>query len=158
MNHLATTLAATMLFALSAPGDALAKKKKKKKAAQTASDSLADADIPGDADSKAFAKRLVASTFTNFLPTDGDGAKFVYENFGFAGDNHWSASGYVEIMDERMECAEAGTWTMEEASAGDTATVTWIVVSTDCAGREVGAETRAQLTLDKDGELEARFR
>ena len=158
MNHLATTLAATMLIALSSPGDAVAKKRKKKKAEATASDSLAGANIPGDADSNAFAKRLVGATFTNFQPTDGAGAKFVYETFGFAGDNSWSANGYVEIMDERMECTETGSWTMEAATAGDTATVTWVVATTDCAGREAGAETRAQLTVDKDGGIQAMFR
>jgi hypothetical protein len=155
----ATFFASAMLFALASPGDAEAKRKKKSKQGQAeAADSLAGANIPGDDLSKSFAKVLVGSSFTNFRPTDASGAKFIYETFGFAGDNSWSASGYVEIMDERMECTESGSWTMEEARAADTATVTWVVNATDCAGRDTGAETRAQLTVDKDGRLQAMFR
>lgn len=118
----------------------------------------AGADVPDDANSKAFARALVAKDTSNFKPTDAQGAKFVYTQLSFRGDNTWVANGYVEAMDERMECAESGTWTMSTADTPTLATMNWQLVKTNCAGREAGEDTRVQVTLGNSGISQALFR
>lgn len=115
-------------------------------------------DIPDDAASRGFAETLIGGTTTNFAPTDADGAAFEYTKLQFRGDGTWHAEGYVEAMDERMECTESGTWSMNAADSKTVATVAWTVSETSCVGRENGTETRAQLTISKSGIDSAMFR
>lgn len=113
-------------------------------------------DIPDGA--KPFAMALIGSVTTNFSPSDSDGAAFEYTKFQFRGDGTWAAEGYVEAMDERMECAESGSWVLAEASSSSVGTIAWTVTETSCVGRENGTETRAQVTLGGSGISSALFR
>jgi hypothetical protein len=113
-------------------------------------------EIPDGA--KGFASALVGSVTTGFNPTDSDGAIFEYTHFQFRGDGTWAASGFVEAMDERMECAEAGNWTLEHATDEVTGTINWTVDETSCVGREKGTKTRAQLTVGSNGIQQALMR
>ena len=100
-------------------------------------------DLPDDAASRSFAETLVGGVTSQFTPTDADGAVFEYTKLQFRPDGSWSAQGYVEAMDERMECAESGTWSMTAAESKTVATVSWSVSDTSCVGRDNGTETRA---------------
>lgn len=157
-----TALALASLLALSGP--ALAGKKDKKKkgddddAAETSEAAAVPTELPDGADSAKFADKLMGLAIADFKPVDNVGATFVYSTMSFDAGNTWKARGYVEIADERMECSESGTWSMEPADSATVATVSWKVEKTDCAGREAGSNTRAQLTLGKDGIDEALFR
>ena len=115
-------------------------------------------DIPDDGASRGFAETLIGSVTSNFAPTDADGASFEYTKLQFRGDGSWHAEGYVEAMDERMECVESGTWSMTAADSKTVATVSWTVGDTTCVGRDKGAETRAQLTISSNGIDSALFR
>jgi len=113
-------------------------------------------EIPEGA--KGFANALVGSVTSGFNPTDSDGATFEYTQLQFRGDGTWAANGFVEAMDERMECAEAGSWAIESASDTSTGTITWTVGDTSCIGREKGTATRAQITVGSSGIQSALFR
>jgi predicted small lipoprotein YifL len=113
-------------------------------------------DIPDGA--KGFAAALVGSVTSNFAPSDSDGAKFEYTRLQFRGDGSWAAEGYVEAMDERMECSEAGTWVISDASSSSVGTISWTVAETSCVGRENGTETRAEVTVGGSGIQSALFR
>lgn len=157
---LSARVAATLGLALLSPV-ALAGKKKKDKGEAASADAGPDTsamDVPDDKSSKAFAEQLVGLTIQDFRPSDGGGAKFEYTTLGFSPDNTWKASGYVEIMDERMECTESGSWSMEPAESNKTATLSWKLDKTDCPGRESGGETRAVVTLGKSGFDSVKFR
>jgi len=107
---------------------------------------------------KPFATALVSSTTQDFSPSDSDGAVFKYTRLQFRGDGTWGAEGYVEAMDERMECSEAGTWLIAEAASASVGTIAWTVNETSCVGRENGTETRAQVTVGSGGIQSALFR
>jgi hypothetical protein len=107
---------------------------------------------------KAFVTQLIGSTTKNFAPTDSDGATFEYTKLQFTGDGTWTAEGYVEAMDEKMECTESGTWTIESVSSKTVATLVWTLGDTTCVGRDQGAETRAQVTVGSGGIETALFR
>lgn len=107
---------------------------------------------------KAFATALVSSTTKDFSPSDSDGAVFKYTSLQFRGDGTWRADGYVEAMDERMECSEAGTWILAEAESKSVGTIAWTVNETSCVGRDNGTETRAQVTVGSGGIQSALFR
>ena len=141
-------------------GSALAGKKKKKDAptSDEAPAAAAAPTTPDDPTSKKFGAKLVEATLKNFSPADTGGAKFQYATMVFQADNSWKADAWVEFDDEKMECVESGKWTMEAADSDKVATVAWTVDKTDCAGRDAGAEVRAQLTLSKDGNIDAKFR
>ncbi len=154
-------IALIAVLSLSVAGPALAGKKKKgieAPAAPAAAPSAAAPTTPDDGNSKKFGAKLMTSTLRNFSPADTGGAKFQYETMSFAADNTWKAAAWVEFDDEKMECTESGKWTMEPASSDKVATVQWTVDKTDCAGRDSGAEVRAELTLSKDGNIDAKFR
>jgi len=147
------------LVTLSFSTTAVAKKKKKKASEEQTEESVAYSDtLPSDGTSKKFAESLIETSIKDFKPTDAVGAKFVYNTLAFAPDATWKADGYVEMMDERMDCTENGTWSMEAADSADVATISWVVATTDCAGRDAGVEIRAQLTIGKDGSVDALFR
>jgi len=155
-------LAVLLTAALTFGGTALAGKKNKKgkddAAAPAPKAAAAVPATPDDAASKKFGAKLVTASLLNFRPSDAGGATFQYDKMTFGADNTWTAAGWVEFDDEKMECTEAGKWTMEAADSDKVANVTWTVDKTDCAGRESGSEVRAQLTLSKDGTIDAKFR
>ena len=153
-------LAALLALALVSPA-AIAGKKKKKGSDGAAADSAPAAsalNVPDDGNSKKFAETLLGTTITGFRPSDSGGGKFEYNTLSFAADNTWKADGYVEIMDERMECTESGTWEMEPAESAKTATVAWTVTKTDCPSRESGTSLRVVMTLGKNGVEDLKFR
>lgn len=114
--------------------------------------------VPADKASQAFAERLFKTTLSDFRPIDSTGADFIYNSFSLKPDGNFDAKGVVIIADETMECAETGTWSMDPAESNDTASVSWTVDKTNCAGREAGAEHRILLTIDKSGEYTYSFR
>ena len=107
---------------------------------------------------KPFVSQLIGSTTSDFAPTDSDGATFKYTRLQFRGDGTWAAEGYVEAMDEKMECAESGAWSVDDVSSKTVATITWTLGDTSCVGRDQGAETRAQVTVGSEGIEQALFR
>lgn len=113
--------------------------------------------VPGDKASQEFGKRLFKADLANFRAVEGDDVKLTYTSFTFDPDGSWQARGAVEIADEKMECQEAGSWTMDAADDDSTASMTWNRVKTNCAGREAG-EQRVKLTLKKDGSYNVDFR
>lgn len=115
-------------------------------------------DLPDDATSRTFAETLVSGVTTSFTPTDADGAAFEYTKLQFRPDGTWLAEGYVEAMDERMDCTESGSWSMSAADSKTVATVSWNVSETTCVGRDNGTDSRAQLTISKSGVESAMFR
>ena len=121
---------------------------------------LDNVDIPGDSKSKAFAMRLLATPLSELQPTDAAGAKFVYKTMTFSNGNTWSADAYLYYAAEdiQIDCKESGTWSMTPAESNELAGVNWKVEKTDCSGREAGGETRAMLTLGKDGLKDIKFR
>ena len=155
------TLPVLLTASLILGGTALAGKKKKKGKDAPADAPKVEAAVPttpADAASKKFGAKLMTATLVNFRPSDAGGATFQYDKMTFGADNTWTAAGWVEFDDEKMECNESGKWTMEAAESDKVANVTWGVDKTDCAGREPGSEVRAQLTLSKDGTIDAKFR
>lgn len=115
-------------------------------------------DFPDDAASRAFLAALTMMDIRDFSAVDStEGAKVVFSSLRFQGDNTWSAQGYVDAGEERMECTERGTWTMEPAASPKEATVSWVIQQTDCVGRESGATTRALFTLTGD-DVDVAFR
>ena len=154
--RLAVVLALSVASPLAAAGK---KKKKDGDAPAAASGPAASAlNVPDDGNSKKFAETLLGTTITGFRPSDSGGGKFEYNTLAFLADNTWKADGYVEIMDERMECTESGTWEMEPAESAKTATVAWTVTQTDCPSRETGTALRAVMTLGKSGIEDLKFR
>ncbi len=47
---------------------------------------------------------------------------------------------------------------MEPATSATTATMNWKTTTTDCAGREAGADQRVLVTIKDDGKIDADFR
>ena len=115
----------------------------------TSTESTGSLNVPADANSEKFAKSLVKMEISSFSPTAASsGADFRYTALSFEGDNTWNASGFVEIMDERMECTESGAWTMETAESQTVATIIVTINQTDCASRTTSTETRYRATVD----------
>ena len=114
--------------------------------------------IPDGGKAKAFAMTMIGAPTQNFSPSDNDGATFEYTKLTFRGDGSWMAEGYVEAMDERMECVESGSWVIEDVENASTGLISWKVTNTDCVGRDNGTETRAKVTAGKAGIESALFR
>ena len=149
----------TVLFsclALTVSGTALAGKKKKgkKKTDTPAPIEAPEPDVPGDDKSKKFSKKLISTPMKYFRPVD----QLSYGDLVFKGDNTWHAEGKVTLGFEDDACTESGTWTMEAADEDNAATVDWVVTQTTCIGREVGAQTRALLTIKNDGNYDVKMR
>ncbi len=125
--------------------------------APTAAVSESSDSIPDDKVSQEFGERLMEANLSKFKPVEGDDVELAYSSFTFSPDGTWTANGAVEIMDESMECVEQGTWTMDPAESESTATMTWVLSKTNCAGRE-SSEQRVRLTLEKNGEYQVDFR
>lgn len=113
--------------------------------------------VPADKNSTAFGARLMSNNFEGMKPVEGD-VKLTYNSLKFSPDGSWVANGIVEIADEGMECMESGTWTMEPATADNVATVAWTIAETNCAGRESGGETRAELNILESGAYKMKMR
>ena len=116
------------------------------------------AHLPQDATSKAYVGNLVDTTITNFRPVEGGGAVLNYDTMNFRPDGSRAAQGGVSIMEDTMECVEAGSWSMEPASSETVGVVSWTVDNTDCASRSPGSSTRAQITLEDGGRYKFQFR
>ena len=115
--------------------------------------------IPTDAMSQAYAEKLMDLTLSNFKPSDAlGGAVLTYNTMTFRPDGSWHAAGSVAIGEDAMECEEQGTWLMDAASSQTTATLTWGIETTDCAGRKVGEEQRVQMTILDNGQYKVLFR
>jgi hypothetical protein len=116
--------------------------------------------VPDDANSKAFAEKLQAMDIQDFKPTSSssEGGEIVYTHLKFRDEGVWAATGYVEAKDEKMDCSETGTWSMEPATSQTTATMTWKTSTTDCVGREPGNEQRVLVTLKDDNKIDADYR
>ena len=113
-----------------------------------------EADVPSDNNSKKFAKSLVGLNITNFRPiSDG----LIYEKLNFNADNTWQAEAAIEIMDEKMECIEKGTWTMDPAESSSIASMVWKIDSTDCPARTAPDEIRLKVTIAGSG-IQVAFR
>jgi hypothetical protein len=116
-------------------------------------------NIPGDDMSQAYAEKLMDLTLRNFKPSDAlGGAVLTYTSMTFRPDGSWYAAGSVAIGEDAMECEEQGTWLMEAASSQTTATMTWGIETTDCAGRKVGEEQRVQMSILDNGQYKVLFR
>jgi hypothetical protein len=116
------------------------------------------ANVPDDANSKAFAEKLQAMDIQDFKPSSSQGGEIVYTHLKFREEGVWAATGYVEAQDEKIDCSETGTWTMEPATSQNTATMVWKTSTTDCIGREPGGEQRVLVTLKDDGKIDADYR
>jgi len=116
------------------------------------------AGAPGDADSQSFARALVALNIKDFSASGASGATFKYTILRFNADGTFSADGYVQIDDESMDCKESGPWSMDAAESATVASVTWKVETTNCAGRDAGAETRAKIDLSDSENPKFSFR
>ncbi len=118
-----------------------------------------NANIPQDANSQSFAKALLGLNITNFRPSDAmGGAVLTYSSLSFRPDGSWHAAGQVAIGEDSMECNEQGSWSMEPADQATTATMTWSVETTDCAGRKAGTEQRVQMSILANGQYKVLFR
>jgi hypothetical protein len=116
------------------------------------------ASVPADATSQAFAQKLEAMDIQDFHPSSSSGGTITYTHLKFRDEGVWAATGFVEAQDEKIDCSETGTWTMEPATSDTTATMTWKTSTSDCAGREPGMEQRVLVTIKDDGKIDADFR
>jgi hypothetical protein len=116
------------------------------------------ASVPDTTEARAFAEALVETEVREFAPISGGGASFVYHSLSFVADGSWSATATVTAGDEGMDCQESGRWTLEQATAAETAILVWTVGKTTCASREVGAAQRVQMTILESGEYKIAFR
>jgi hypothetical protein len=115
-------------------------------------------EIPGDANSKKFAEKLLALTISNWAPEDSGEVDFEYTTLTFAADNTWQAAAFVAIQDERVDCKELGTWSMDPAESATTADMTWHIKKTTCPGREADRDLRLQLSILNDGAFKTKMR
>ena len=84
-------------------------------AEEAPSEQTAANDLPGDKASQAFGDALADLEIARFAPTD-DGV-LIYDSLSFERSGTWTAAAAVEVMDERMECTESGSWTMDPAES-----------------------------------------
>jgi len=115
-------------------------------------------DIPGDAQSQRFAEKLLALQVENWAPDDSGDVEFRYTRLTFNPDNTWNASGYVAVIDERVDCKELGRWTMDPAVSETTASMTWTIEKTTCPGREAERDLRLEMSILKDGTFKVKMR
>ena len=113
--------------------------------------------VPGDANSKKFAARLIDLAITDWSPEDTGQVDFIYTDFSYNSNNTWLAHGRVTIIDESVDCQESGRWTMDPAENEWTAFVVWTLEKTTCPGRESNREMRMKVTISKDGGFEVKL-
>ncbi len=126
-------------------------------AAEAPAESIAGANIPAGEASKAFAQKLVKFEAKDFRPTDAPGARFTYRTIDFRGDNTWVAIAQMEAAGETLDCKEAGTWAMDSTDDEHTATMSWKLDKTSCAGRPSENTLRVKVNIEK-GEYRIVFR
>ncbi|MCO4769103.1 MAG: hypothetical protein KDA24_03680 [Deltaproteobacteria bacterium] len=163
MHRIRLVLLLVLASTLALAGPALGKgKKKKKKGAEEPVTAPAPkkikTELPGDATSKAFGENLIASKIVEFEPPDNDGATFIYETFTFKAGNTWEATAYLDVAGDRFDCAESGSWTIDAASSDTVGPVNWVVLETNCPGRNKDIKTRAEMTIESDGDVSYEFR
>jgi hypothetical protein len=115
------------------------------------------ANLPQDATSKGYIGNLVDTPFRNYRPVEG-AVTLNYESFRFRPDGSWSASGAISILEDKMECEESGSWTMDPATSETDGVVSWTVNDTDCASRKTQVTTRARIQLLDGGQYKFHFR
>lgn len=115
-------------------------------------------EIPGDSLSHRFADRLLALQITNWSPDDSGDVEFKYNRLTFNPDNTWVATGYVAVIDERVDCKEVGTWSMDPAESETTAAMTWTIEKTTCPGREAGRELRLSMSILDNSQFKVKMR
>ena len=115
--------------------------------------------VPDDKLSQAFGDKLFELDIQHFKPVDAaGGAKLVYSSVTFQPDGTWLAQGEVSVSDESMACQEAGTWTMDPATAKDTAAMLWTISKTSCAGREAPQDLRLVVTIVDTSTVKVKLR
>lgn len=122
-----------------------------------AAESVDGAKIPADANSKAFAAKLIRVDAKDFEPSDASGAKFVYKTVDFRNDNTWWAEAQMTADGESFDCKEQGTWEMDPAMDDHTAEMTWKLARSTCAGRPQEATMRVKVGIEQ-GEYRIVFR
>ncbi len=122
-----------------------------------AEETIDNAKIPDDKASKDFAKRLVKFDAKDFRPTDAPGARLTYKTIDFRGDNTWLAMAEMSAGGETVECKEQGKWEMDPATDEHTASMTWTLDRTTCAGRPETDVMRLKVNID-EGEYRIVFR
>ena len=135
---LSRSLPLVLAFALVACGE----KEPTTTAAPAEAASTKSDKVPSDPSSEKFGEKLFKLEITSFRPIDGGGASLIYDRLTFAPDGTWTATGSVTAADEKMECVETGDWTMDPAEDEDTASMTWTINKTNCAGREPQGQPR----------------
>jgi len=150
----------TVILLIASLGMAQAKKAKKTTETQETSaqavvpKTTAKANIPDDSNSKKYAKKLLSTTFTEFVP-DVEG--LIYHKLKFNTDNSWTSDAAVVTPDGEMDCIESGTWTMDGTESTTVSTLALNITSTDCPSRESGVTVRFRATL-RGSSIDAQFR
>lgn len=124
---------------------------------EAAASSGVKANVPGDANSQAFAKAILSTPVRSFRPVSAGEVEFTYVTMTFKEDNSWLALAKMGAGDETVDCKEAGTWIMEPAESATTAMMEWKVANTDCPGRPANNIMRTKVVV-KDGKYEIYFR
>ena len=101
-------------------------------------------NVPTDKTSAKFAEKLLSTTGKNISP-NAEG--LIYRELFFSADNTFSTNAVVAVMDEEMECAESGTWTMDAAKEANIANMSWEITSTDCPTRQAPISLRVEIEL-----------
>jgi hypothetical protein len=114
--------------------------------------------IPDDAQSHRFAEKLMALQISDWAPDDSGDVEFKYTRLTFNPDNTWVATGYVAVIDERVDCKEVGSWQMDPAESETTANMTWTIEKTTCPGREAGRELRLSMSILANGQFKVKMR
>ncbi len=117
--------------------------------AGASNDALGKVDVPDDANSKAFAGKILANQVTGYSPADGYGMKFVYKTLTFRNDNSWSADAILGEGEDSVACIERGTWTMDVATDEHTADMSWKLEDTTCPGRQSQNMMRVNVHIEK---------
>lgn len=117
------------------------------------------AEMPDTPEAKAFAKRLVETTVTDWDPLGGaSGVELRYKTLTFQPDGSWTAEAALTADFESFECKEVGTWSIDEAESDSAATMNWEVRKTTCPTREAGDALRVKMGIQKGGEYKIAFR
>lgn len=118
---------------------------------------LGNVQIPDDANSRAFAEKLLTHQVTNFSPADNTGLKFAYKTLTFKNDNSWVADAYIGEGQDSIGCEERGSWTMDAADDEHNATMQWTLKKSTCPGRPQENIMRVKVTIEK-GEYDIKIR
>ena len=104
-----------------------------------------------------FEKKLTDTTITNWEPSDGGGAQFLYNELNFKADKTWKAAGVVKANFEEFPCTESGTWSVSSENSANSGTLEWTLKDTDCISREPGLTLRTLIEFS-GGDYKISFR